>query len=266
MSHRVRRWLPPGFAWFVALVLVLACLPAPALAQRKVPDGAKVFILSGGQREHHGYREQTQYLQRVLEETGKFRVTIGEDAALLETPALAKYDVLVVNADRRDDEHRLTESQQQAMLDFVSGGKALASIHGFCCAADDWKPAMRDLLGGVLSHKGEPDTKVRIGHYTVRVAQPDHPIARGIQDFEHDDELYYHLQTRGTLDTIATVEHEGEDWPIAWVRNYGKGRVFVTSFGHAAWKPGSKDPQENPPFRRMIVQGIEWAAGPVIGE
>ncbi len=254
-----------GFSRVFVLVLCFAGLLHAnahyALAQKKVPSGAKVLLLSGGERQHHGYRQQAHYLQKVLEDSGKFQVTLCEEAAVLETDAMKKYDVLVITADRRDDEHRLTEAQQQAILDFAAAGKGVVSLHGFCCAAKDWKPQMRELLGGVLSHVGLPDTKVKVGKYTVKVTKADHPIMRGISDFEHEDELYYYLQTVGELDAIATVRHEEKDWPIAWTLPYGKGRVFVTVFGHSRWETGSKDPQENPPFRQMILQAVEWAAG-----
>ncbi len=34
-------------------------------------------------------------------------MTLAEDASILETPALKKYDLLIVNADRRDDEFKI---------------------------------------------------------------------------------------------------------------------------------------------------------------
>src|SRR5439155_5059293 len=61
-------------------------------AQQKVKGGAKVLMLSGGQRDHHGYRRQAFLLQKALEDTKQLEVTICEDAAILETPGLAKYD------------------------------------------------------------------------------------------------------------------------------------------------------------------------------
>ena len=44
-------------------------------AQKKAPGGAKVLLLSGGQRQHHGYREQALYLSGALENTGRYEVT-----------------------------------------------------------------------------------------------------------------------------------------------------------------------------------------------
>jgi type 1 glutamine amidotransferase len=245
----------------VGVVLAIAVCGTAANAQRKAPEGYEVLILSGGQREHHGYREQTQYLQRVLEETGKVQVTICEEADVLRTDAMSKYDCIVINGDRRDAEFRLTEKQQAALLEMVSRGKGCVSVHGFCCAARDWKPEMRQLLGGVLAHFGQPDTKVRQGHYRVKISKPDHPIVQGVADFEIDDELYYDLQIAGELDPIATVAFEGGQWPVAWTRRFGEGRVFVTPLGHKGWKSGSPDPQQNSAFRRMLAQGIIWACG-----
>ena len=74
----------------LALGLVLAMAATPALAQKKAPDGAKVLLLSGGQREHHGYRDQAFSLASLLEDTGRYQVTIVEDAAILETPAMGR--------------------------------------------------------------------------------------------------------------------------------------------------------------------------------
>ena len=109
----------------LCLTLALTCLTTtPARAQKKAAkgvDAVKVLFLSGGQRSHHGYRDQALYLSSALEDTGRYEVTIVEDASILETPAMNKYDLMIVNADRRDPEFKFTESQQKALLDWVSG-------------------------------------------------------------------------------------------------------------------------------------------------
>ena len=243
-----------------ALALLLASA-SPSLAQERVPGGAKVLMLAGGQRNHHAYRRQTYHLQKLLEDTRQFEVTICEDAAFLETPALDKYDLIVVMADRRDPEFRLTEGQQRALLKFVHDGKGLFSFHAFCCAAPDWLPQMRDLLGGVLAHFGTPDTKVVVARFPLKITDPKHPITAGVSDFDHDDELYYHLQTRGELQPLVVAGYQGEDWPVLWTRKYGKGKVCVSVFGHCGFQPQAKDPLDDAPFQRLILQGIAWTAG-----
>ncbi len=248
-------------ARILALSVILSgCLTQPAEAQKKVPDGAKVFLLSGGQRQHHGYREQALYLAGALENTGRFQVTIGEDAAILETPSIRKYDLIIVNADRRDPEFKFTESQQQAILDFVRSGHGYVSIHGADNAAPDWLPTWREMLGGVFSHKGLPDGKTRKGAFTVKIVDTTSPITQGLKDFPLKDELYYHMQMQPDVQPLATIEHEGAAWPVAWTRTFGKGRVFHTVLGHRDFGPDKDDPLRDPNLGQLVIQGVEWVA------
>lgn len=245
----------------VAIGLALATLIAsPALAQKKAPNGAKMLLLSGGQREHHGYRDQAFYLANLLEDTGRFQVTIAEDAAILETPAMSRYDLIVVAADRRDPEFRFSEGQQRALLDWVKAGHGYVSIHGADNAAPDWLPEWREMLGGVFSHKGLPDGKVRKGTYPIKIEDPSHPITAGLSDFTLKDELYYHLQMEPGVKPLATAEFEGQAWPVAWTRAFGKARVFHTPLGHRDFGPDKDDPLRDPNLAKLLLQGISWVA------
>ena len=256
------------FSWrtaFLVLVLALAVsspggLSRSAFAQKKAPRGARVLLLSGGQRQHHGYRDQALYLANALEDTGRYEVTINEDAAVLLTPAMAKYDILIVNADRRDPEFKFTREQQQGLLDWVKAGHGYVSIHGADNAAPDWLPAWRDMLGGIFSHIGTPDGKVRKGTYTVKIADTSHPVTRGLKDFELKDELYYYMQMQPGVEPLATTEFEGTAWPVAWTRVYGNGRVFHTPLGHRDFGPDKHDPIRDPNLSKLIVQGVDWVA------
>lgn len=245
------------------LALILACAFAPsASAQKKAPDGVKILLLSGGARQHHGYRDQAIVLARGLEDTGRYEVTICEDGHILTSPGMAKYDVLIVHVDRRDPEFKFTEDQQKALLEFVRSGKGYVSIHGADNAAPDWLPEWRDMLGGVFSHIGLPDSKTKKGDFVVKIAQSDHPVTQGLSDFTLKDELYYHLQMKRPIEPLAVVEADGALWPVAWVLDYGKGRVFHTVFGHRDFGPGKNEPLDNPSFMKLVVQGTDFVAAP----
>jgi type 1 glutamine amidotransferase len=165
-------------------------------------------------------------------------------------------------ADRRDPEFRFTPGQQKALLQFVHDGKGFFSLHGFCCAEQHWQPEMREMLGGVLSHVGTPDTKVKFGKYQLKISDSGHPITQGAADFEHEDELYYELQTRGEpIKPLVVALYEGKEWPILWTREFGKGKVCVSVFGHCGVQPKSKDPLEHEPFQKLVVRGVLWTAG-----
>jgi uncharacterized protein len=244
--------------------LALTCLATvPASAQKKFPkgtQGTRILLLTGGARNHHGYRDQAFYLASALEDTGRYEVTLAEDAAILETPALGKYDLVIVNADRRDDEFKFTKSQQEALLGYVKAGHGYVSIHGADNAAPDWIPEWRDMLGAVFSHIGLPDSKTKKSAFRIKIVKTDDPIVRGISDFDLKDELYYHLQVKDTIDPLATTDYDGGTWPVAWTRTYGQGRVFHTPLGHRDFGPDKDDPVRNPSLLKMIVQGIDWVA------
>lgn len=245
----------------LGLILAASCLlPTPSEAQKEARGGAKVYLLSGGKRNHHGYRDQAFYLANLLENTGRFEVTIGEDAAILETPAIRKYDVIIVNADRRDPEFKFTRSQQEALFELVRSGKGYISIHAADNAAQDWLPEWKEMLGGVFSHFGLPDGKTKKGHFAVKIVDTSGPIMQGISDFEIDDELYYQLQMMPDVRPLATIEYQGTAWPVAWTRSFGKGRVFHTTMGHRDFGPNKKDPLQDPHLSRLIVQAVEWVA------
>lgn len=243
----------------LALALV-ALVSTTAKAQKKNPTGVPVLLLTGGQREHHGYRDQAFYLAALLEDTGRYRVTLCEDAALLETPALKKYAIVIVNADRRDPEFKFTEPQQRALLDAVKAGTGYVSIHGADNAAPDWLPEWREMLGGVFSHKGLPDGKTKKGAFAIKIADTASPITQGVKDFQLNDELYYHMQMMPGIEPLAVTSYQGADWPVAWTRTYGTGKVFHTPLGHRDFGPGKDDPLRNPNLSKLVLQGIDWVA------
>ena len=220
-----------------------------------------MFLLSGGQRQHHGYREQALYLSGALENTGRFQVTIGEDAAILETPAIRKYDLLIVTADRRDPEFKFTPGQQEAIFDFVRSGHGYVSIHGADNAPQDWLPPWKEMLGGIYSHFGKPDGKARKGTFTVKIADTASPVTQGLKDFTLKDELYTNMQMQPDVQPLATIEYQGVVWPVAWTNTFGKGRVFHTSLGHRDFGPDKDDPLRDPNLEQADHPGNRMGRG-----
>jgi len=74
-----------------------------------------------------------------------------------------------------------------------------------------------------------------------------------------------------TLDKHPNNKTPG-DYPIAWVKEYGQGRLFYTSLGHrediwdATWKDPKGDERKNSPeiakaYQQHLLGGIKWALG-----
>ena len=246
----------------VALCAGIILLGPDAEAQRKVPDGAKILILSGGQREHHGYREQALYLAGILENTRRFQATIAEDAAIVESPALAKYDAIVLTADRRDPEFKFTEAQQRAIFAYVRAGHGFVALHAADNAPADWLPEWKEMLGGIYSHVGLPDGKAIKGRYRVRIADTASPITAGMADFDLDDELYAHMQMLPGVRPLATIDHDGTTWPVAWTWAYGNGRVFHLTLAHRDFGPDKREPLADPNLAQLLIRGVGHVTTP----
>ncbi len=61
---------------------------------------------------------------------------------------------------------------------------------------------------------------------------------------------------------LATIDHAGKTWPVAWTWTYGTGRIFHMSLGHRDYGPDKFDPLTDPNEATMVTRGVEFAAGP----
>src|SRR5205807_436414 len=87
-----------------------------------------------------------------------------------------------------------------------------------------------DLFGGC---HGGPDRKYKVVQADATIADPKHPIARGISDFKARDEFYYTLKFAKTKTPILNVTIDGEAHPVAWaLERQGGGRSFGFSGLH----------------------------------
>jgi uncharacterized protein len=138
---------------------------------------------------------------------------------------------------------------------WVEAGNALVGIHAATDTFPGFPPYL-DLIGGQFAHHG-PQTKV-----SLKVRDAKHPATQGLEPaFDVYDEIYQFKRLEPArihvllgLDTHPETNAPGQ-FPLAWTREPGKGRVFYTALGHRA------DVVESPWFRRHVQGGIQWALG-----
>jgi len=148
-------------------------------------------------------------------------------------------------------------------LDWIKSGKAFIGFHA---ATDTLKSsdAYCEMVGGYFA--GHPWNAG--GEHAFVVHDPSHPVAAMFPArFRWKDEIYQYdprykpenLRVLVSLDMAASTPKEPWHVPVAWVREYGKGRVFATNFGHndATWTDTM--------FRRHMQTGIAWALGRIEG-
>src|SRR5262249_15015475 len=110
---------------------------------------------------------------------------------------------------------------------------------------------------GAGARGGKASRNGKTGDIKVEITDRKHPITAGLDDFTAGpkDELYAGVKV--TADDVRVLAR-GQDtlgtWkPVAWVWNYGKGRVFYTSLGH------STAGQQNPAFVKLVGNAVCWA-------
>ena len=154
---------------------------------------------------------------------------------------------------------------KDADLDYFFKEWLPAKGHGFIgthSATDtygDYQPYW-DMVGGTFDgHPWGSGNTV-----TITVHEPKHPaVSMWGDEFQIKDEIYQYdlryepenLRVLVSIDMAASNPKEPWHVPVSWVRDYGKGRVFSTNFGHneSTWR--------DPVFQKHATEGIAWALG-----
>jgi len=163
----------------------------------------------------------------------------------------------------------ITPAQKADLMSFIKDdGKGFVAAHSAMTAFFSW-PEFGEMIGGRFDQH-----PWGIISATIIVEAPDFP---GMEHFPHvsvrTDEYYQlkdysrdkvrvlaHLDP-STLDLKAPLVHRKDgDFPVAWARTYGKGRVFGSILGHAdtTW--------DDPVVQQMYFGAIKWALGLVPGD
>jgi len=200
-------------------------------------------------------------INELGEKNGKWDVDYvrsDEDMARMMTAsALKKYDAVVFN----NTSGELPLPDRKAFLDFVRNGKAFVGIHAATDSFRDqgdkpgWKEYINMVGAQFVTHGAQSDV-------SCIVEDRNHPATRHLpatwtvreevyqfKDFSRD-------RMRGllSLDKHPNTQEPG-DFPIAWCRNEGRGRVFYTALGHR------EDLMEGELYRKHLEGGILWALG-----
>ncbi|MFA5553522.1 MAG: ThuA domain-containing protein [Phycisphaerae bacterium] len=149
----------------------------------------------------------------------------------------------------------LSKEQESGLESAVRNGIGLAGWHGMADAFGNSQIYKMAVGGRFVWH---PANDVRIN---IKIIEPNDPIMQGIDDFSITSELYYmhidpsnHILADCEFPADELGQPQGVRMPVAWRRNWGKGRVFYFSIGH---KPDDLNIAQ---VRRIIEQGLLWAA------
>ena len=247
MFHRI--------AFFVTS-LFLAVSSATSSAAEQKP--LRALLITGGCC--HNYALQAQQLTNAVAKLATVEWTIVKEGgngtrgeiSLYDNPDWAKgFDVVVHNecfADTTNQTYirKITSAHQAGVPAVVIH----CAMHTYRATdIDDW----REFLG-VTSRRHDHQ-----GKYPVKLVEREHPILKGVSDtwVTTMDELYIIEKLWPNAKALATSvsEQDGKTYPTVWINQYGKARVFGTTFGH------SDDVWRDPNYLTLVSRGTLWAAG-----
>jgi type 1 glutamine amidotransferase len=209
-------------------------------------------------------------LKIMGQKTGAYEVAVCTDDYSIFTPEkLRQFDAVCLNnTTNLKFNPKETPERCKALMDFVKSGKGIVGIHAATDNFYDWPEGM-EMMGGKFT--GHPWGGG--GTWAIKIDEPDHPLTAAFkgQGFKINDEIYrtepplYSREKQlvlmsldmsdPTTRNVNGFKPTDVDTGIAWIKTWGKGRMFYCSLGHnnhIFW---------NPAVLQHYLDGIQFALG-----
>ena len=149
----------------------------------------------------------------------------------------------------------ISEARQHNFINLLDRGVGLLVLHHGILNYPDWEET--EYIYGRRIAAEAPFEFHLDQEYVARIADPNHPITKGMSDFTIVDETYVNYYGNIVTDNIILVytDHKLADNEIMWARHYSNSRVVCLQQGH------DTPAFENENYRRLIAQSIRWTAG-----
>jgi type 1 glutamine amidotransferase len=223
-----------------------AAIPNKPIASPKKPR--KLLVIESLEGMSHNTIPHTNVMiQRMGEKTGAWTTVFSNDLNNLRYPKIKEYDAVFLNS--IVGEFLPDPAMRADLVRYVNEGGGMGGIHGTPWASRNW-----DEFAEMIGAQSAPH---RIENGIIRLYDKESPL---VQSFNHEDlphrEEYYRFEHEGNgrlrwdkVRTILVVDLDekvpnstDKPWqgyrrpdkvyPLAWIREYGKGRVFYNSMGH----------------------------------
>ena len=235
---------------FIGLFLSLCLLFGFQSCNRDTP--VKVLLITGG----HDYDKEN--FEVLL---GKLPIVYDHvehpDAyAMLKADKIKDYELVLLY----DMPREIPEEARQDFIAMLEKGKGLVVLHHAICSDDFWDEYLQ-IVGGRFHHypwmkdgvEQAPSTFKHNVTLQICVEDENHPVTKGLSDFEIIDEAYGGIEILPTAHPLLSANTNLYAPLVCWTNNYGNSRVVALILGH------DKEAWENPAFIQTLSQAIEWA-------
>ncbi len=242
-----------------------AALSMVALAQQPKTKRLLAVGMSAGW-EHESVSDALVTLYELGKESGLWETWVRTDTKCITKK---KLEGNAKNLDYFDavffmttGELPMDEQQKADLISFVKNdGKGFLGAHNATDTFYKW-PQYGEMIGGYFD--GHPWNQFLA---TINVEDRNFPATRHFpKSFQIRDEIYQTKDfSRDRVRVLMSLDMSkmdmsvkgvhSKDIPIAWTRDYGKGKVFYCGLGHPPEVWSRKD------IRQMWLEAVKWAMG-----
>ena len=228
-----------------------AALPQKALVKPQQPRRLLIYDVNVGYGGHGSIGTANVAFTLMGKRTGAFETTVSRDPNVFRDESLRTFDAVFFNntVGNQFEDPELRRN----LVQFVYGGGGLLGVHGTSVAFTRWPGAHEDWaeFGRMLGARGASH-QAADERILVHLDDRSHPLNRlfGGKDFEYADEFFRfrNAYSRKRVRVLLSIDNEqsarlqgverikrfrqDDDYALAWVRNYGRGRVFYSTIAH----------------------------------
>lgn len=229
---------------------------------RYVHDRKTGKVVPKGAYHHLSTEAGAVEIDRYFKAKG-YRTFVTDDPKVFDLEAFKRCKCVIFQC--TNHEQFETDVQRQTFYDWAKAGGGTVGIHS-ASANERGREEWLEFLGGKFlyhypSHMSVPFRNADRSHPAIACLPEDYVWA--------DDEIYVHRMSKESKalltfpasavsdkDKALTLKKGRKiisgDYPMEWVKDFGKGRVFFTALGH------NPDDFKKPEWLEHILKAAEW--------
>jgi type 1 glutamine amidotransferase len=250
-----------------------AAIPSKAYVQPKKARKLLVIDACVANMSHNTIPHFNYAIETMAKKTGAFEAVFSNDLANLRWPKIREWDAIYLN----DTVGELFPDLEirQSLLRYVREGGGLGGWHGSPWVSRSWRELSEMVSASSAPHRIEPAF--------LRPEDAKSPINQAFDGagflhteefyrFPHEGrEAYYRPENVHVLLSVDAdrspamfqpgkngqklYERPNRDYPVAWIKSYGKGRIYYNSLGHMPETMMSK------PIMGHVLAAIQFLLG-----
>lgn len=258
----------------------------PAIDPPK-PSPIKVLIVDGFS--NHNWQQTTLLIKEILLESNLFTVAVSTAPETQDSPnwdswrpPFDEYDVVIQTCNSYGNRPTWPQEVKQQLENFVANGGGLYVFHSANNAFPQWQEynkmiglgwRNKDFGKAIVIEEQEAITKIpageggntshgpRIDALLTRLGE--HPIHQDLPKQWLAADLEVYSYARGPAENLTVLSYckepvTGLQFPTEWVVNYGKGRVYSSTYGHVWHEDGYPPGMRCVAFQTIFIRALEW--------